>query len=67
MYLAAMTLPNGPCKAVALSEDNAARLSWLHETCLSSLNWESDAKEVSYLLLVDYDFPTTTCTGLPRA
>ena len=36
MYPAAMTL------AVALPEDNAARLSWLHETCLSSLNWESD-------------------------
>ena len=50
-------MPNGPCKAVALLEDNAARLSWLHETCLSSLNWESDAEEVSYLLLVDYDFP----------
>ena len=31
--------------AVALPEDNAARLSWLHETCLSSLNWESDAEE----------------------
>ena len=43
--------------AAALPEDNAARLSWLHETCLSSLNWESDAEEVSYLLLVDYDFP----------
>ena len=43
--------------AVALPEDNAARLSWLHETRLSSLNWESDAEEVSYLLLVDYDFP----------
>ena len=59
MYPAAMTLPmpNGPCVAVALPEDNAARLSWLHETCLSSLNWESDAEEVSYLLLVDYDFP----------
>ena len=59
LYLAAMTLPmpNGPCVAVALPEDNAARLSWLHETCLSSLNWESDAGEVSYLLLVDYDFP----------
>ena len=59
MYPAAMTLPmpNGPCEAVALPEDNAARLSWLHETCLSSLNWESDAEEVSYLLLVDYDFP----------
>ena len=57
MYPAAMTLPmpNGPCVAVALPEDNAARLSWLHETCLSSLNWESDAEEVSYLLLVDYD------------
>ena len=29
MYLAAMTLPmpNGPCEAVALPEDNAARLS----------------------------------------
>ena len=70
MYPAAMTLPmpNGPCVAVALPEDNAARLSWLHETCLSSLNWESDAEEVSYLLLVDYDFPgscTTTWTGLP--
>ena len=52
MYPAAMTLPmpNGPCVAVALPEDNAARLSWLHETCLSSLNWESDAEE-------DYDFP----------
>ena len=49
--------PNGPCEAVALPEENAARLSWLHETCLSSLNWESDAEEVSYLLLVDYDFP----------
>ena len=59
MYPAAMTLPmpNGPCVAVALPEDNAARLSWLHETCLSCLNWESDAEEVSYLLLVDYDFP----------
>ena len=58
MYPAAMTLPmpNGPCVAVALPEENAARLSWLHETCLSSLNWESDAEE-SYLLLVDYDFP----------
>ena len=31
-------------------EENAARLS-------SSLNWESDTEEVSYLLLVDYDFP----------
>ena len=33
MYPAAMTLPmpNGPCVAVALPEDNAARLSWLHE------------------------------------
>ena len=50
-------MPNGPCVAVALPEDNAARLSWLHETCLSSLSWESDAEEVSYLLLVDYDFP----------
>ena len=60
MYPAAMTLPmpNGPCVAVALPEDNAARLSWLHETCLSSLNWEFDAEEVSYLLLVDYDFPS---------
>ena len=48
-----LPMPNGPCKAVALAEDNAARLSWLHETCLSSLNWESDAEEVSYLLLVD--------------
>ena len=59
MYPAAMTLPmpNGPCVAVALPEDSAARLSWLHETCLSSLNWESDAEEVSYLLLVDYDSP----------
>ena len=39
MYPAAMTLPmpNGPCKAVALPEDNAARLSWLQETCLSGL------------------------------
>ena len=52
MYPAAMTLPmpNGPCVAVALPEDNAARLSWLH------VNWESDAEEVSYLLLV-LDFP----------
>ena len=59
MCPAAMTLPmpNGPCVAIALPEDNAARLSWLHETCLSSLNWESDAEEVSYLLLADYDFP----------
>ena len=57
MYPAAMPMPNGPCVAVALPEDNAARLSWLHETCLSSLNWESDAEEVSYLLLVHYDFP----------
>ena len=33
MYPAAMTLPmpNGPCVAVALPEDNAARLSWLHD------------------------------------
>ena len=30
-------MSNGPCVAVALPEDNAARLSWLHETCLSSL------------------------------
>ena len=50
-------MPNGPCEAIALPEENAARLSWLHETCLSSLNSESDAEEVSYLLLVDYDFP----------
>ena len=68
MYPAAMTLPmpNGPCVAVALPEDNAARLSWLHETCLSSLNWESDAEEVSYLLLVDYDFPPELHDHLER-
>ena len=59
MYPAAMSLPmpNGPCETVALPEENAARLSWLHDTCLSGLNWESDSEEVSYLLLVDYDFP----------
>ena len=36
MYPAAMTLPmpNGPCVTVALPEENAARLSWLHKTCL---------------------------------
>ena len=53
MFPAAMPLPmpNGPCAAVALPEDNAARLSWLHETRLSSLNWESDAEEVNYLRL----------------
>ena len=51
-----LPMPNGPCVAV-LPEENAARLSWLRETCLSSLNWESDAEKVSYLLLVDYDFP----------
>ena len=46
MYPAAMTLPmpNGPCATVALPEENAARLSWLHETCLSGLNWESDSR-----------------------
>ena len=51
MCSAAMTLPmpNGPCVAVALLEDNAAR----RDACLSSLSWESDAEEVSYLLLVD--------------
>ena len=30
MYPAAMSLPNGPCETVALPEENAARLSWLH-------------------------------------
>ena len=46
MYPAAMSLPmpNGPCKTVALPEENAARLSWLHDTCLSGLNWESDSR-----------------------
>ena len=35
MYPAAMTLPmpNGPCVAIALPEDNAARLSWLRSRC----------------------------------
>ena len=47
---ATMTLP----MTVALPEENAARLSWLHK-CLSGLNWESDSK--GYLLLVDYDSP----------
>ena len=65
MYPAAMTLPmpNGPCEAVALPEDNAARLSWLHKTCLLSLG-----SPTPRLLVVDYDFPRscmTTWTGLP--
>ena len=69
MYPAAMTLPmpNGPCKTVALPEQGAARLSWLHKTCLFRLDWKSDAEEVSYPC---YDFPrrcTTTWTGSLRA
>ena len=46
MYPAAMTLPmpNGPCETIALPEEGA-RLRWLHEMCLSGLDWESNAED----------------------
>ena len=40
-------------------------MSWLRDTCLSGLNWESDSEEVSYLLLVDYDLPPEPLGGSP--
>ena len=50
-----LPMPNGPCEAVALPEENAATLSWLHETCLSSLNW-SDTEEAQSLQKCLFNF-----------
>ena len=39
--------PRGARQLDLVLASNAARLSWLHETCLSGLDWESDFEEVS--------------------
>ena len=69
-YSAARTLPNAqrPLQDGCPARRNAARPSWLHDTCLSGLNWKSNSKKVSYLLLVATTFPRryTTTWSLGR-